>query len=397
MGDNARLMAAQGLRAFAYAFTAILVGRILASQHYSSIRTAFILTAIILGTSISSFCVRWLVNTIGTRKSYALFYAIMMISGLLITISSSTLMFALVGLAGVLSTDANDNGAATILEQVMFAENTKKGKLGRLLGRYNALSASAGSLGALAVGWFAAEVSSSYLHHGFLLFSLCGFGGLILSLGLTTGVEKKVGSQHRTLRESPARRRILQLAALFALDSAAGGLTTATWLSYYLTQRYHLSAAGLGYLFALFAILQSISMVLAPIIAESVGLVATMVFSHLVSNLFLVIAAFCGNVHLAILFLLLRASLSQMDIPTRQALVLEVVPPEERISASVATSSSRYLVRPLSPVIAAGTSHFAFAAPLVLAGCLKAVYDLAFLLWARRGGYLRVGVHSSKQ
>jgi MFS family permease len=397
MGDNARLMAAQGFRAFAYGFTAILLGRILASQQYSSIKTGFILTAIILGTSLSSFFVRWLVHTIGARKSYTLFYSIMMISGLLIAIFNSTLMIALVGLAGVLSTDANDNGAATILEQVMFAENTKNRKLGRLLGRYNALSATAGSLGALTVGWFAAKVSSSYLHQGFLLFSLCGLGGLVLSLGLSTGVEKEVGSQHRALRESPSRRKILQLAALFALDSAAGGLTTATWLSYYLTQRYHLSAAGLGYLFALFAILQSISMVLAPIVAESVGLVATMVISHLMSNLFLIIAAFCGDVQLAILFLLLRASLSQMDIPTRQALVLEVVPPEERISASVATSSSRYLVRPLSPGIAAATSHFAFAAPLILAGCLKAIYDLAFLLWAQRGGYLRVGVHRSRQ
>jgi sugar phosphate permease len=180
----------------------------------------------------------------------------------------------------------------------------------------------------------------------------------------------------------------MQLSTLFAFDSAAGGLTTSAWLSYYLTTRYHASAALLGYLFFTLAILSAMSMFLAPLVAQRIGLVATMVTTHVASNIFFIIAAFGGNLKVAIIFLMLRSALSQMDIPTRQALIMAVAPKEDRMAAAAVTNAARYSVRPAAPTISAALQHIAIGAPLVAAGTIKLIYDGAILIWARKGNYL---------
>jgi hypothetical protein len=113
-----------------------------------------------------------------------------------------------------------------------------------------------------------------------------------------------------------------------------------------------------------------------------------MVTTHFASNCFFIIAAFCGNLKIAVLFLMLRASLSQMDIPTRQALIMAVVPEQNRMAAAAVTNAARYSVRPAAPTISAGLQHIALAAPLVAAGSVKLFYDIAILVWARKGRYL---------
>jgi MFS family permease len=395
--DSNRIVLAQGLRAFAYGYTAILLGHLLADRKVSNLRVGALLTAITLGSSISSLLITRLVRKIGRRNSYRLFYAMMAIGGLLIAVHPSPWTLIPIALTGVLSTDTNDNGPATILEQVMFAEHVERHGLMQLLGRYNAVAALCGALGALTQGWLARFPLFNSTFIGYLALTATGLIALWATSGISPQVEKKEDQNHRKLKDSPARNKILQLAALFSIDSAAGGLTTATWLAFYLTHRYHMSPISLGYLFFTFALLQAISMFFAPYVAGQIGLVNTMVLTHLLSNLFLIIAAFCGDLKIAILLLLLRAALSQMDIPTRQALVLTVVPEPDRMSASVATSTSRYLVRPASPTVAGFLSHVAFAAPLVVAGVMKLGYDLAILLWAKKGGYLKTGSRSAEK
>lgn len=395
--DSNRIVLAQGLRAFAYGYTAILLGHLLADHKVSTLRVGALLTAIVLGASISSLLITRLVRKIGRRNSYRLFYALMAISGIVIAIYPSPWTLIPIALTGVLSTDTNDNGPATILEQVMFAQQFKRNGLMQLLGRYNGIAALCGALGALTQGWLARLPLFSSTFIGYLALTAAGLIALGVTSGLSPQVEIREDQIHRKLKDSPARNKILQLAALFSIDSAAGGLTTATWLAFYLTHRYHMSPTSLGYLFFTFALFQALSMFLAPHVAGQIGLINTMVFTHLLSNLFLITAAFCGDLKVAILFLLLRAALSQMDIPTRQALVLTVVPEQDRMSASVATSTSRYLVRPASPTVAALLSHLAFAAPLVVAGVMKLSYDVAILRWAKKGGYLKTGTRSAER
>ena len=347
-----------------------------------------LLTAIVLGSAISSLILMRFGDRFGRRKSYKLIYSLLAIAGIIIVIHPALWTLALVGLTGVLSTDANDNGPATTLEQAMLAQISHSTLLPRLFGKYNGIAAIFGSLGALSQGW----LSHFYLFNtsfiGYLVLIPIGLGGFWLAIGLTPAVENQSVTINHGLKYSPARREIFQLSALFSWDAAAGGLTTSAWLSFYLSQRYGASASDLGYLFFAFAILQALSMFLAPLIAQHLGLVKTMVLSHSLSNIFLIMAALSGRFHLAIIFLLLRASFSQMDIPTRQALIMAVVPPADRMAASATTNAARYSVRPFSPTIAGLTSHIGVATPMVLSGAMKMAYDISIYLWAKKGGYL---------
>ncbi len=341
-----------------------------------------------LGAALASLILMRFGDRIGRIRAYKWIYALLALAGLVIALHPAPWTIALVGLTGVLSTDANDNGPATTLEQTMLAGEHQSSKFASIFGRYNGVAATFGSLGALTQGWLSHihRFNSSYI--GFYILIPLGAIGWWLARSIDQPISSGTTGAPRGLKGSPVRGRIIQLSTLFAIDSAAGGLTTSAWLSYYLTSRYHASAALLGYLFFIFAILSALSMFLAPLLAQRIGLVATMVATHLASNCFLVTAAFCGNLKLAIVFLLLRASLSQMDIPTRQALIMAVVPEEDRMAAAAITNAARYSVRPAAPTISAGLQHIAIGAPLAVAGSIKVLYDLAILIWAKKGKYL---------
>ena len=321
-------------------------------------------------------------------RAYKWIYALLALAGLVIALHPAPWTIALMGLTGVLSTDANDNGPATTLEQTMLAGEHHSSKFAAIFGRYNGVAASFGSLGALSQGWLSHLHAFSTSFVGFYILIPLGALGWWIARGIDIKAENEKNEAPRTLKNSPVRRQVLQLSSLFALDSAAGGLTSSAWLSYYLTTRYHASASLLGYIFFIFAILNAMSMFIAPILSRRIGLVMTMVTTHFASNCFFIIAAFSGNLKVAILFLALRSSLSQMDIPTRQALTMAVVPEEDRMAAAAVTNAARYSVRPAAPTISAGLQHIALGAPLVVAGSVKLLYDIAILIWARKDRYL---------
>ena len=159
---------------------------------------------------------------------------------------------------------------------------------------------------------------------------------------------------------------------------------TTGFLSYYFPQRYAVSVAALGWLFFTVALIQAGSVLLAPMLALRYGLVATMVGTHLPSNVLLAAVAFAPTFPLAAVLLLARTTLSQMDVPTRQALVMSAVSPAERIAAAAVTNAARYTVRPIGPLVAGTVQQVTVGAPLVVAGAIKAGYDLALWRWASR-------------
>jgi len=347
-----------------------------------------ILSSIVLGAALASLILMRYGSRIGQVRAYKWIYALLALGGLIIALHPAPWTIALVGLTGVLSTDANDNGPATTLEQTMLAGENKRSKFATIFGRYNGVAATFGSLGALTQGWLSHIHRFSTTYIGFYILIPLGLLGWWFAQSLDIQEESSGERVHRTLKDSKVRGRIIQLSTLFAFDSAAGGLTTSAWLSYYLTSRYHASAALLGYIFFAFAILSALSMFLAPILADRIGLVMTMVTTHFASNCFFIIAAFCGSLNVAVIFLMLRASLSQMDIPTRQALIMAVVPEEDRMAAAAVTNAARYSVRPAAPTVSAALQHIALGAPLVVAGSVKLLYDIAILNWAQKGRYL---------
>ena len=376
------------MRAFAYGFTAILLGHLMAQNHASSLMVGLVLSSIVLGSALASLVLMRFGERIGRVRAYKWIYFLLALAGLVIALHPAPWTIALVGLTGVLSTDANDNGPATTLEQTMLAGEHHSSKFAAIFGRYNGVAATFGSLGALSQGCLSHLHRFNTTYIGFYILIPLGALGWWLAHSIELPASKGVTGAPRGLKDSPVRGRIIQLSTLFAFDSAAGGLTTSAWLSYYLTSRYHASAALLGYIFFIFAILSALSMFLAPLVAARIGLVATMVSTHLASNAFFITAAFCGNLKLAVVFLMLRASMSQMDIPTRQALIMAVVPIDDRMAAAAVTNAARYSVRPAAPTISAALQHIAIGAPLVVAGSVKLLYDVAILIWARKGKYL---------
>jgi MFS family permease len=228
-----------------------------------------------------------------------------------------------------------------------------------------------------------------------------GLSGALLASRLTPAVEaSESGTAPKSGAEAalkgwsrlgPSRRRIRGLAGLFAMDAAGGGLATASFLAYYLTQRYDVPLGQLGVLFFATSLVQAGSVWLAPRIADRIGLVPTMVFTHLPSNVLLASVAFAPTFPVAVVLLLARTSLSQMDVPTRQALVMRVVEPEERTAAAAVTNAARYTVRPLGPLVGGALQQVTLGLPLLVAGVVKGAYDLALWRWSRRVPGARLG------
>jgi predicted MFS family arabinose efflux permease len=202
-------------------------------------------------------------------------------------------------------------------------------------------------------------------------------GGGPLTLADAVDARSKLG---------PSRRVVRRLAGLFAVDAGGGGLVTTGFLAYCLAQRYAVSVAQLGWLFFTIALIQAVSVTIAPRLARRFGLVATMVGTHLASNVLLTAVAFAPTFGVAVALLLARTCLSQMDVPTRQALVMTVVTPEERTMAAAVTNAARYTVRPIGPLVAGLVQQLALGAPLLMAGAVKGGYDVALWRWARREG-----------
>lgn len=387
--DVRKIIAAQGLRAFGYGFTAVFLGRMLAAHAVSPTKVGLLLAAVIAGSAFSSLVFGRHSDTWGRRRSYGWLYIAIAVAGVIVAFDPPLWVIAIVALTGTLSTDVIDNGPGTTLEQAMLVQSESKVSHASIFGMYNAFGALMGALGALAQGFLSALTGSSHISSlAFIVLLPLGIGGAILAATLSSAVEPAKAKPQESLmaqegKLGASKRNVFQLAGLFAADAAGGGLITATFLAYYFTTRYSASSRSLGLIFFGVSLLQAASVLVAPRLAKRFGLIWTMVGTHLPSNMLLVALAFAPNLTVAFLLLFARSFLSQMDVPTRQALVMSVVTPEERTPAAAVTNAARYIVRPFGPMAAAALQQIALGAPMVVAGSIKGIYDLALLGWAR--------------
>jgi len=392
LGRDARLLiAGQGVRAAGYGFTAVLLGALLAARGFTPLQVAVVLTALIAGTALASLAVGAFADRIGRRRCYAVFFAGVAVAGLVVAAGVPLWALLVVAITGTLSTDVVDNGPATTLEQAMLA--AEDAGTAAVYGRYNMVGAAAGALGALAVTLPGLDRGGGAGPDGRLFAVLVpvGVAGVLLALKLSPEVEAALAGTSAPERPGRARARlgksrgvVRRMAGLFAVDAAGGGLVTTGFLSYYFAERYHAPVTDLGWLFFAVSAVQAVSVALAPRLARRFGLVATMVGTHLPSNMLLAAVAFAPTFGVAAALLLARTTLSQMDVPTRQALVMAAVTPSEQTPAAAVTNAARYTVRPLGPLVAGAVQQVALGAPLVLAGAVKAGYDIALWGWARR-------------
>jgi MFS family permease len=368
--DARRIIFVQGARALAYGLGSVLIGVTLADRGLSNAAVGAVLASLLAGSGMVSMLLARHGDRVGRRRCYRLLLIGMAAAGTVFAVTGWLPALIVAGLTGTVSTDVVESGPFTSLEQAMLPHAAGEHDPTRLFGTYNTVATLAGSLGALIA---LVGTSPEWL----LAYPVAAAAGLLASARLSTGIE--LGHE---LNEEPlpplhrSRRIVMRLSALFALDSFAGGFVPQTFIAYLFVRRYDASPQTLAVVFFAIGILQALSFQAAVRLAGRIGLLRTMVFTHLPSNVFLIAIAFAPNLPSAITLLLARSALSQMDVPTRQAYVVAVVDPSERTAAAAYTNTARYTTRPIAPLLAGATLRAGLGAPFLVAGALKSIYDV---------------------
>jgi MFS family permease len=366
--DARRLIAVQAFRAVAYGLGAVVIGESLARRGLSGAEVGGVLAALLAGAALVSTVLAWHGDRLGRRRCYRILLITMAAAGTVFALTDWLPALVLVALTGTLSPDVVESGPFTSLEQAMLPHAGPDPT--RLFGIYNSIATLAGSAGAL----IAIAGSSA---HWLLAYPVAAVAGLFASARLSPRVEQ--GVELEAEPRPPLHRSrgiVLRLSGLFALDSFGGGLVPQTLIAYLFTRKYGASPETLGIVFFSIGILQAASFQVAVRAAGRFGLLITMVFSHLHSNLLLIGVAFAPNLPTAIVLLLARFAFSQMDVPARQAYVMAVVDPSEQTAAAAYTNAARYLTRPLGPILAGAAIRAGLGLPFLFAGAIKIVYDL---------------------
>ncbi len=374
--DARRILSIQALRAFSYGFGSVVIGVSLADSDLSGTEVGIVFAAMLAGAALASFGLARYGDAIGRRRAYAGLLVVMAIAGTVFALTESLPVLLLAALTGTLSTDVVESGPFTSLEQAMLPAAAGPHDTTRLFGTYNTIATLAGSLGALAsaIPALLDGVEQRWL----LLYPVAAALALLVAGGLSTAVDSRTAAGAPLRRSRAAVRR---LSGLFALDSFAGGFVIQSFIAYFFVTKFETSAETLGIVFFSLGILQALSFQIAVGLAARIGLLRTMVFTHLPSNVLLAAIAFAPTQELGIALLLARSLLSQMDVPTRQAYVIVLVDPDERTAAAAYTNGARYASRPFAPLLIGPLVTIGLGAPFVVAGALKSVYDLS--LYAR--------------
>jgi MFS family permease len=387
VSDVRLIFSVQAVRAFLYGFSSILIGASLAESGLDETSVGIVFTAMLLGMAISSLAVgRW-GEAIGRRRVYGGLLVVMGVAGTVFALTGSVPFLVLAALTGTLSTDPNESGPITSVEQAMLAA-TPPAERSRVYGRYNAVAYLAGAAGALVAGGPAAmrELLPALPpdQRWLLVMPLGAVACAVLASRLSSAVEvdASVAPDERGLRRS--RSTVQRLAALFALDAFAGGFIVQSFIVFWFGRQFGADAALMGLVFFGVGLLQAASSVIAGWLGARIGLLNTMVFSHLPSNVLLALIPLAPSLLVAIALLLGRSMLSQMDVPARQAYVAALVDPAERTAAAAYTNAARHVVRPAGPALASVSMGMSAGLPFLVAGGLKAIYDVALYFAFRR-------------
>ena len=375
------LLIGRALRAFTDGYVAILLPVYLLALGLGKWEVGLISSATLLGSALMTLAVGQWGHRFPQRRLLLAAAWLMAVTGLLLAGFSEFWPLLLVAFAGTMNPSAGDVSVFLPLEHSRLAETAHGEARTFLFARYTFIGALCAAIGALAVAipqWLAAAGMAQIdaIRVMFVGYGLTGVAIFFLYRRLPNHqVHEQVASPAPL---GPSRAIVVKLAALFSVDAFAGGLLVNTLLALWLFERFDLSLAAAGNFFFWAGLLSAGSQLAAPWVARRIGLINTMVFTHIPSSLCLIAAAFAASLPLALALLFLRSALSQMDVPTRSAFVMAVVTPAERAAAASFTAVPRSLAAAASPAI--GGALFAagwLAAPLVACGTLKILYDIA--------------------
>jgi MFS family permease len=383
--DITLLFSTRIIRLFCYGFLSVVLALYLTETGFDEKMIGLLFTLTLAGDAGITLWLTTRADRFGRRKTLLIGALLMVGAGGVFVITHNIIILMAAAIIGVISPSGNEIGPFLSVEQAGLTELIPNEKRTKIFAWYNMVGSFATATGALAGGWLAQILQGNgwtQLESYRLVLMGYGLGGLllvVLFLFVSPAIEvMHVSETKHTLGLHRSRGIVLKLSALFALDAFAGGLIVQSMIAYWFHVKFGINSGVLGSIFFCANVLAGISALLAAPLATRFGLINTMVFTHIPSNILLMLVPLMPNLPLAIGILLARFSISQMDVPTRQSYTMAVVTPDERSAASGVTAIARSVGASLSPTLTGilFSIPLLFNAPLFLAGGLKIVYDL---------------------
>ncbi len=390
--DARRLVTARALRGFADGFVSVMLASYLHGRGFTAFEISAVVTGTLLGSAVLTLAVGLMGYRLSRRRLLFASTGLMLATGFGFALATNFWVLLAVAVIGTMNPTAGDVSVFLPTEQSLLSEGAADRDRTSLFARYNLSGLFAAALGSLVVGvpvviarlegWPLVEVQRA----SFLIYALVAAILVLVYARLTPEGDDAEGREAprpaAPLRE--ARSIVIRLSLLFSLDAFGGGFVVQTLITLWLFERFDMAVSTAGAIFFVSGLLSALSQLGSPWLAKRIGLINTMVFTHLPANAFLILAALMPNVYLAIAFLLARMLLSAMDVPARQSYTMAVVPPEERAAAASVTNVPRSLASAFAPLLAGWLLTMgASGGPLIAGGAIKIVYDL-LLLWQFR-------------
>ncbi|HQT95464.1 MAG TPA: MFS transporter [Thermoanaerobaculaceae bacterium] len=388
--DGHRLFATRVVRLFAYGFLSVVLVLYLVEAGLSEARIGLLLTLTLLGDTAVSLWLTTTADRFGRKRTLIAGAGLMLLAGVVFALTGNFLLLLVAATVGVISPSGNEVGPFLAVEQAALTQVVPGRDRTRTFAWYGLVGSFATAAGSLAGGAASQALqgagASPLASYRAVVAGYAAFGGVLAALfaGLSRGVEAPAGESAGLAKRFGLHRSrgvVARLAGLFSLDAFAGGFVVQSLVAYWFHRRFGVEPAALGGIFFGANLLAGMSALVAVRVARRIGLVNTMVVTHLPSNVLLLLVPLMPTLPLAIAVLFLRFSISQMDVPTRQSYTMAVVSPDERSAAAGVTGVARTTGAALSPVIAGPlfASPALMGVPFFLAGGLKIVYDL--VLW----------------
>jgi MFS family permease len=379
--DGWLLFATCGVRSFAYGFLSVVLGLYLDAIGLTTTAIGWIFTAALAGGAVMTIVITTVADSFGRKTLLILGAVLMAAAGWIFAISNDPLVLTLAAIFGTISPSGKEVGPFLSIEQAVLPETTQDQHRTTVFSAYNLIGSLCGALGALAVGLPSLFSLPQITGYRFLVWGyvICAVVMMVLFGLLSPAIEAKAKtvSQKRVIGVQRSRGIVAKLAGLFALDAFAGGFIVQSIIAYWFYLRYKTDLNALGGIFFGTNLLAALSFLAAPAIARRFGLLNTMVFTHLPSNILLLLVPLMPNLELAVVMLLVRNLLSQLDVPTRQSYTMAVVDAEERAASAGILSVSRNSGAALAPLFTGPILAVpSLGLPFLLAGGLKIIYDL---------------------
>lgn len=382
--DGKLLLAANIARMFSFGFLSIILAIYLTHVGYNELYTGIIITATLVSGSFFTLLASIYGDRIGRRKTLMLFAGLMSISGAIFALTTDYYLLLLAALIGFINPTGVNFGAFVSVEQAIIPQTSsdkKRNYAFALFSTIGTLAMAAGTLTAKVPDFLRVEYGFALVNSFqplFILYALIGLTTMGIYASLSKNAEVQTVTPVRKITLSKETKSIVKkLSVLFGMDSFAGGFVIQSWVAYWFFAKFAVPENEVANIFFIAGILTAVSYMVAAKLASRIGLVRTMVFTHIPANILLIPLALAPTLYLAMAIYMVRMFLSQMDVPTRQSYVVAIVKPEERTAVAGITNLSRNIPFSVTPTIVGYMFQFvSLAFPFIFGGVLKTAYDL---------------------